>query len=43
MIASFSLIFLETDSRLLQAVVAAIMLGVLVYVWRRPEPPASAT
>jgi len=42
MIASFSLIFLETDSRLLQAVVAAIMLGVLVYVWRRPEQPALA-
>ncbi|WNJ90755.1 YbaN family protein [Bosea sp. 685] len=41
MIASFSLIFLETNSRLLQAVVAVIMLGVLVYVWRRPEQPAS--
>jgi uncharacterized membrane protein YbaN (DUF454 family) len=37
MIASFSLIFLETDSRPLQAVVAAIVIGVLVYVWRRPE------
>nr|WP_283815171.1 YbaN family protein [Bradyrhizobium sp. JYMT SZCCT0180] len=37
MIASFSLIFLETDSRPLQAIVAAIMIGVLVYVWRRPE------
>lgn len=38
MLASFSLIFLETASRPLQAVVAAGMIGVLIYVWRRPEP-----
>jgi uncharacterized membrane protein YbaN (DUF454 family) len=38
MLASFSLIFLETASRQLQAVVAAGMIGVLIYVWRRPEP-----
>lgn len=37
MIASFSLIFLETSSRSLQAAVAAVMIGVMVYVWRRPE------
>lgn len=37
MFASFSLIFLETSSRSLQAVVAAVMICVLFYVWRRPE------
>jgi uncharacterized membrane protein YbaN (DUF454 family) len=40
MVASFSLIFLETQSRGIQAVVAVIMLAVLVYVWRRPEQPS---
>ena len=39
MVASFSLIFLETQSRGIQAVVALVMLAVLVYVWRRPEQP----
>lgn len=42
MLLSFSLIFLETDSRALQAGVAAVMLGVLVYIWRRPETAGDA-
>lgn len=37
MVASFSLIFLETSSRPLQAAVGAVMIGVMIYVWRRPE------
>jgi uncharacterized membrane protein YbaN (DUF454 family) len=37
MVASFSLIFFETQSRGIQAVAAILMLAVLVYVWRRPE------
>ena len=41
MVASFSLIFWETQSRGLQAFVAVIMLAVLVYVWKRPEQPTS--
>lgn len=39
MMASFCLIFLETPSRGIQAMVATVMLAVLVYVWRRPEQP----
>lgn len=39
MIASYSLIFLEAESRVLQALAAAIMLAVLVYVWTRLEQP----
>ncbi|WP_311223162.1 MULTISPECIES: YbaN family protein [unclassified Acidovorax] len=45
MVASFSLIFFETPSRAIQAAVAAGMLAVLVYVWKRPEQanlPAAA-
>lgn len=45
MVASFSLIFLETQSRFIQLAVAIVMLAVLVYVWRRPEQasvPAAA-
>lgn len=37
MLASFSLIFIETQSRLIQAGVSLPMLAVLVYVWLRPE------
>lgn len=38
MVASYSLLFLETESRELQALAAVMMLAVLVYVWWRPEP-----
>lgn len=41
MIASYSFIFLETESRVLQALAAGIMLSVLAYVWNRPEQPLS--
>ncbi|MBY0258193.1 YbaN family protein, partial [Methylobacterium sp.] len=37
MVASFLFIFLETQSRGTQAVVAAVLIAVLVYVWTRPE------
>ena len=39
MLASYSLIFLETDSRGLQLSVAVIMVAILAYVWKRPEQP----
>lgn len=41
MVASFSLIFLETQSRGIQLAMAIVMLAVLVYVWRRPEQPSA--
>jgi uncharacterized membrane protein YbaN (DUF454 family) len=41
MTASYSLIFLETESRVLQALAAATMLAAIVYVWKRPEQPTS--
>lgn len=37
MLASYSLIFFETDSRQIQAAAAMIMLVVIAYVWQRPE------
>lgn len=37
MLASYSLIFFETDSRQIQAAVAIVMLVVIAYVWQRPE------
>lgn len=36
-LASFTLIFYETDSRAVQAAVAVGVAVVLIYVWRRPE------
>ncbi|WP_307591444.1 YbaN family protein [Variovorax paradoxus] len=40
MVASFRLIFFETQSHSIQSGVAILMLAVLVYVWRRPEQPS---
>ncbi|MDR7097315.1 YbaN family protein [Hydrogenophaga laconesensis] len=37
MLASYSLIFFETDSRQIQAAAAIVMLVVIAYVWQRPE------
>lgn len=37
MVLSYSLIFFETDSRLIQAAVAIPMLAIVAYVWTRPE------